>query len=84
MSAGAGSADTAGADRVIGRMRAIRDELDEPDGVARFNGMYLAVTEAVRDELAADRAVAPVRDHYLLTLGRMVGLAGRGLLIPAL
>lgn len=28
--------------------------------------------------------VPPVRDHYLLALGRTVGLAGRGLLLPVL
>ncbi len=40
-------------DGVIVGMRRIADRLDEHDGVARFNTMYLAVTEAVRDRLAA-------------------------------
>jgi hypothetical protein len=39
---------------VIARMRAIARELPPSDGVAAFNELYLAVTLAVRDELAGE------------------------------
>jgi hypothetical protein len=38
---------------VIERMRAIQPSLDPHDGIAQFNRVYLLVTEAVRDHLAA-------------------------------
>jgi hypothetical protein len=36
------------------------------------------------ETLWALRRLPAVRDAFLLTLGRMVGLAGRGLLVPVL
>lgn len=51
--------DLGGVEGAIRRMRDIEDELDTRDGVARFNAMYRAVTEAVRDELRDGRFEEP-------------------------
>ncbi|MCU1538929.1 MAG: hypothetical protein JWP82_3280 [Humibacillus sp.] len=40
-------------DELISRMRALQDELPSGDGVRAFNGMYLTVTELVRDRLVS-------------------------------
>ena len=44
---------------VVARMRAIDDALPETHGVAHFNRLYLAVTEAVAHDLRADAFAAP-------------------------
>lgn len=44
---------------VVARMRAIDDALSETHGVAHFNRLYLAVTEAVAHDLRADAFAAP-------------------------
>ncbi len=54
------AADWSGVDAVLARMREIAEELDKSDGVARFNAMYLAVTAAVREELARGRFDDPL------------------------
>ncbi|MFF4380021.1 DUF5995 family protein [Kitasatospora sp. NPDC001547] len=43
--------ERAGIERVVGRLRRIGAALPPADGVAVFNRIYLAVTEAVRDRL---------------------------------
>lgn len=50
-----GTAEAGGVDRVIARMHRIGEALGDRDGVAHFNSMYLAVTEAVREELDTTR-----------------------------
>lgn len=40
-------------DHVVDRLRELQDALPAGDGVRVFNGMYLTVTELVRDRLAA-------------------------------
>jgi hypothetical protein len=44
---------------VVARMRTIDDALPETHGVAHFNRLYLAVTEAVAHDLRADAFAAP-------------------------
>jgi hypothetical protein len=44
---------------VVARMRAIDDALPETHGVAHFNRLYLAVTEAVAHDLRTDAFAAP-------------------------
>jgi hypothetical protein len=46
-------------DAVVARMRALDAALPERDGVAVFNRVYLAVTEAVGERLAAGRFTDP-------------------------
>ena len=62
------AADWKGVDAVLARMRQIADELDERDGVACFNAMYLAVTAAVREELARGRFADPLYLSRLATI----------------
>jgi hypothetical protein len=64
------------ADEALGRL----DDVVAMWSVARARDA--AWTHA--ETLWAIRRVAPVREAFLLTLGRMVGLASRGLLVPVL
>ncbi|MFJ6215570.1 DUF5995 family protein [Streptomyces sp. NPDC092296] len=59
-------------DGVVARLRELDGELAPGDGVAVFNGMYLAVTEEVRDRLAGGRFDDPaaVAELDVLFAGR--------------
>ncbi|MYS47779.1 hypothetical protein GTY23_42750, partial [Streptomyces sp. SID5998] len=46
-------------DAALARMRALAGALPERDGIAVFNRVYLAVTEAVDHRLAAGRFADP-------------------------
>lgn len=53
MLVGMASQPTMTVDQVIERMRQLRTALPEDDGVARFNAMYLRVTELIGERLTA-------------------------------
>ena len=74
-------------DDVVAALTGIQDALAPRDGVAAFNGMYLLVTELVRDRLAADFFADPAAmtaldvtfaDLYLAA----VDAAGAGRKVP--